>query len=292
MPFRAPNPRPPSLDEADIELPPLPPAAPRRWPPRADQGAGTGPVAKRTRKLALALGRASLLLLAAAITAALVLLSPVGTRRLARETAEREMQSLLDATEQERARAFASQRRPADLWRRSHGLLVVTSERLLYIGAAPLTLLRPADPGPRDLYLESWPWDGAVDLQVEQPGERIALRVRAPGRDMRYEVDVRHDAERLQTAAVAARTQRRGELERLQEADRPRPRVERYVPHVVQRGETLSALAVRYRTTVPVLRQLNGLRDENLRAGQRLRVPEPPATLDDDSLTAPAPAQR
>jgi membrane-bound lytic murein transglycosylase D len=45
--------------------------------------------------------------------------------------------------------------------------------------------------------------------------------------------------------------------------------------HKVARGETLSAIASRYRTSVRELQSLNGLRSQNrIRAGQRLRLPE------------------
>ena len=40
----------------------------------------------------------------------------------------------------------------------------------------------------------------------------------------------------------------------------------------VRRGDTLSAIARRYGTTVNKIKQLNGLRSNNIRQGQRLRV--------------------
>jgi len=41
----------------------------------------------------------------------------------------------------------------------------------------------------------------------------------------------------------------------------------------VRRGDTLSSIASRYRTTVAQLRQINGIRGSSLRAGQMIRVP-------------------
>jgi LysM repeat protein len=42
--------------------------------------------------------------------------------------------------------------------------------------------------------------------------------------------------------------------------------------HVVRRGETLSQISAKYHLTTRRLRQLNGLADADIRAGQRLRL--------------------
>lgn len=47
--------------------------------------------------------------------------------------------------------------------------------------------------------------------------------------------------------------------------------------HTVRPGDTLSGLALRYDVTVAALKQRNGLRDEVIRVGQRLAIPEPDA---------------
>jgi membrane-bound lytic murein transglycosylase D len=46
-----------------------------------------------------------------------------------------------------------------------------------------------------------------------------------------------------------------------------------FLQHKVRRGETLHALADRYKTTVPVLRELNGLKRDSLRRTARLVIP-------------------
>jgi LysM repeat protein len=43
--------------------------------------------------------------------------------------------------------------------------------------------------------------------------------------------------------------------------------------YIVRRGETLTALARRFRTSPDVLRQLNQLPTDDITVGQRLRVP-------------------
>ena len=46
-----------------------------------------------------------------------------------------------------------------------------------------------------------------------------------------------------------------------------------FLQHNVRRGETLHALAARYKTTVPVLKELNGLKRDSLRRTARLVIP-------------------
>lgn len=51
-------------------------------------------------------------------------------------------------------------------------------------------------------------------------------------------------------------------------------RIESYIIHYVQRGETLSEIANRYRTSVSAIARLNGLNRVHLiNKGQRLKIP-------------------
>lgn len=54
--------------------------------------------------------------------------------------------------------------------------------------------------------------------------------------------------------------------------DAPSPASRSASTHLVRRGETLGAIARRYRVSVAVLQEWNGLRGTAIRAGQRLRV--------------------
>jgi membrane-bound lytic murein transglycosylase D len=75
--------------------------------------------------------------------------------------------------------------------------------------------------------------------------------------------DLRVPAEHAERAAAGLRT--------LPEWKPPRPA---YVTHRVRAGQTLSAIARRYGTTVRAILRSNGLRSANrLRIGQRLRIP-------------------
>jgi len=175
-PPRRPPPAPPDAHPHDEPLPPRP--RPGAWPPGAPV-----PIADRQhrpRKLALALTRASGLAIAVAITAALLLVSPVGTRRGAHQLAARELATMLEPDERILAQTPVSMRRAADLWRRSYGVLAVTSRQLVLVGAAPIPLLRPLDPGPRELLLHRWPAGTDVTLDTEAIAGLGTLQVRAP----------------------------------------------------------------------------------------------------------------
>jgi len=51
-----------------------------------------------------------------------------------------------------------------------------------------------------------------------------------------------------------------------------RPATRQRVTHVIRRGETLSSIARRYRTTVAAVKETNGLRTNTIQAGKRLAV--------------------
>lgn len=56
--------------------------------------------------------------------------------------------------------------------------------------------------------------------------------------------------------------------------------------HVVRAGDTLSEIAARYDVSVGELKRRNGLRDDVIRAGQRLTIPEPGVVADVAAATA------
>ena len=76
-------------------------------------------------------------------------------------------------------------------------------------------------------------------------------------------------------AAAAARQAVTRDEEALTATTRaPAPPAERYESYIVQRGETLTGLARRFRSSPDVLRQLNQLSTDEIKVGQRLRVPK------------------
>lgn len=54
---------------------------------------------------------------------------------------------------------------------------------------------------------------------------------------------------------------------------KPKPKTPTVVRHTVKRGETLSAIAKRYKTTVSKIQQSNGIRGTVIRVGQTLKIP-------------------
>ena len=229
-------------------------------------------------RVLVALTSTTALLLVAGLVAAAAIIPPIGARRDAREAAQREVTAQLGNGERVVARVFASQRRWTDMWRESFGVVVATDRRLLYVGAPPTPLLRPREDGPLELLVESYPYDAAFTLEPRSlfRGMVRGLALRTPGGRVNFVVDDREwsGALAVSRASATARQSVTRELEQLARANRSAaPRAAEYVPYVVQRGETLIGLARRFGTSPDVLRQLNQLRSDDIRAGQRLRVP-------------------
>lgn len=224
----------------------------------------------------------------AALVATASVLSPIGARRTAREAALREVDAQMMPGETVTARTFASQRRWTDMWRESFGVLVATNRRLLYVGAPPIPLIGPREDGPLALLVESFPYDAAFTLEPRTVwrGRGRGLLLRSPAGDVGFLVDDSNWGDALQVAAQSARSREAvaKDIERLNARVRaPAPRMAEYEYHIVRRGETLTALAARYRTSIDVLMQLNQLTGDGLETGQRLRVPK----LEPDSTDGP-----
>jgi LysM repeat protein len=215
----------------------------------------------------------------AALVAAAAIVPPIGARRVARDAALNEISAMMLPGEQVVARTFASQRRWTDMWRESFGVVVATDRRLLYVGAPPTPLLRPREDGPLELLVESYPYHTAFTLEPRTLlwGRQHGLVLRTPGMAVDFLVDDEawNEARRVAVASAAARGVATRELEQVDQRVREVPRrAEEYVPYVVRRGETLTGLARRFRTSPDVLRQLNRLEQDELTVGQRLRVPK------------------
>lgn len=230
-------------------------------------------------RILLALTSTTALLATVGIVAAAAVIPPIGARRTARTAAENEVVAQIGVDERIIAQSFASQRRWTDMWRESYGVVVATDRRLLYVGAPPTPLLRPRDDGPLELLVESYPYKSAftLDPRTLWGGRVRGLVLRTPLAQVDFLVDDRDWPKASQVAVSAARARRvvTEEMQQLDAATRsPLPAAAEYVPYVVRRGETLTGLAVRFRTSPDVLRQLNQLKSDNIQAGQRLRVPK------------------
>ena len=241
------------------------------------------------RRIAAALTRSSALLAVAALVAAASMVPPIGARRTARLAAEQEVRSLLASDEVIVASVFASQRRWTDVWRESFGIVAATSRRILYVGAPPTPLLRPREDGPMELLVESYPYERSFVIEPRDVffGRLRGLALRTPLAQVDFHISGSEwkAAQAVAKAALTSQQQITVDAENQERFNRaPAPEAEVYVPYIVKRGETLTGLAVRLRTTPDVLRQLNQLRDDNIKSGQRIRVPRGALS---DSLTLP-----
>ena len=164
------------------------------------------------------------------------------------------------------------------MYRESFGVVVATDRRVLYVGAPPTPILRPREDGPEELLVESYPYDAAFTLEPRLLFRGLArgLELRTPTAHVEFLVDNATWPEAVKGAQASVEGRR--EVTRLDEAfarsnrTAPPPAAE-YDSYIVQRGETLTGLARRFQTSPDVLRQLNQLKSDAIRSGQRLRVP-------------------
>lgn len=141
----------------------------------------------------------------------------------------------------------------------------------------------------RQAYEEMQRVSGQVDVlesNLQQLGERVGRIERGGGEIGQLKADIdalKSDLARLRremqdqrreiVADIVAR------INKAQPVAAPQP-VRPSVPsvpvgeYVVQRGDTLSLISQAFGTTVGKLRELNGLRSDNLRVGQKLIVPD------------------
>ena len=239
-------------------------------------------------RVLVALTSTTAVLATAAVVAAAAVVPPIGARRTARDAALREIGAQVLPGEHIVAQVFASQRRWTDMWRESFGVVAATNRRLLYVGAPPTPLLRPRDDGPLELLVESYPYDAAFTLAPRTiwRGRGRGLVLRTPAAQVDFIVDDGSwiDAQRVAVESARARGAVSREIEQLDATLRaPAPVAAEYVFHIVKRGETLTGLARRFQTSPDVLRQLNQLTQDDIKVGQRLRVPK----VEADSVEQP-----
>jgi hypothetical protein len=263
----------PLIDVPDPPAEPAPTYAPlhRRRAPRT-----------RLRTFLIGLSGGTVLLLVLAVLAVATIFSPIGARRAGRAAAEQELRGELAPDERVIARSYVSQRQWIDNFRESFGVLVATDRRLLFVGAPPASLLRPSE-GPPELRVQSVPYDATFTIDTAHMffGTAPAVVVRVPAGNLWFIVPRDEQAR----ARAVDETVDRVLLARARERERelaataaPPPTPDVYVTHVVRYGEALTTIARRYRTSADVVRQLNNLSTDAIRAGQRLRVPAPPDT--------------
>lgn len=168
------------------------------------------------------------------------------------------------------------QRSPGDYFRRTRGALVMTPERLVYVGLLPRDVFA-AGTDPDIFERATFPLDTltvvrprrailatARALEIEREGETAILVVPRESwplaESLLAEVGQRHAAERAEAERIRAER-----IAAEEAAKRP-------IHHTVARGEALSTIATRYGITVERIQELNGMTDTRIRVGQSLLV--------------------
>lgn len=172
------------------------------------------------------------------------------------------------------------QRRPTDYYRAANGLLVATSDRLIFIGIAPTDMLESED-APQTILQYDYPNDTlltmapvrayfltATGVRISYPGRTSSTLAATPGEDRALDqlvayVNRNHAAER-----EAARRERKLRADVAALINEP-------IYYVVKRGDALSTIATRFDATMDQIRQWNSLTGDRVKIGQRLVVKPP-----------------
>jgi LysM repeat protein len=248
----------------------------------------------RLQRVLIGLSGGTLLLIVGGVLALATVLSPIGARRAARAAAEAELLAELDPGERVLARSYVSQRNWWDNFRESFGVLAATDRRLLFVGAPPAPWIRTTADGPSELRARSFSYDAPFTAEPARMllGTVEGVVVKTTAGDVpflvpRGERQHARDIARVVDRALGAQTEALARDQQSRVA--PPPPAPVYGSHVVRPGEAVTTIARRYRTTPDVVRQLNRLRTDRIRIGQRLRVPIPADSAVAGARPAPAP---
>lgn len=197
---------------------------------------------------------------------------PEGSARLANA----ELEALLQRGERVEQRAPVMQRRWWDHFRVTHGVLAATDRRLLFVGVPPAALI-PRGFEPQDFVTRSIPYDRPVVARYgrlffgTRPGLRLAMG------DERENFAFSSIERGRMDSVVAVLARRQMALRAASEAERRATEAtaaasRRAIYHLVQRGETLDAIARRYGVSPDSIVSWNSLTSTRINAGTRLMV--------------------
>ena len=223
-------------------------------------------------------------LLAAVLIGQLVLHAIQTEPRNARALTEREVRvTMLGPDERVLAQVPVMSRSPLNYYRATRGTLLLTDQRLVYLGLLPRDLSSSPD-APPAFEQRDYPIDTLTSVEKSRvffylmPG----LAIDAPNGSIRLAAD---ESDWPKAAALQrtlawqhAGLFSEGRRQEAQDttaalaraaaaAEAARPRF-----HVVQNGEALASIARLYDTTPEALQQLNQLPDTRIRVGDRIRV--------------------
>lgn len=204
--------------------------------------------------------------------------------RDAQALTEREIRlTVLRPDERVLAQVPVVQRSPLNYYRATRGVLMLTDQRLVYLGLVPRDLLASPDAPPafeqRDFPIDTLT---SVDRTRVFFYTQRGLDIDAPNGGIRLSAsaDDWNEAEALQRTLAwqhaglfAEGARRRAERELIEEAAQTgaaHAKQPRY--HVVQRGDALASIARLYETTPERIQALNRLPDTRIRVGDRIQV--------------------
>ena len=201
--------------------------------------------------------------------------NPADTKS-ARANARGLLLSALDPGERIERQAYAYQRYWWDYFRETHGLLVLTDRRILFVGVPPANYLVPND-GPPASERREFALDTLTTVRRGRVFAQTAPGLVFAGRGAKETFAIPSESRAAADAIVRA-LERRQAL--IREAASRERRTQEYaswlarlpVWHRVERGDALSTIATRYNATVEQLREWNRLSNDRVRIGQRLLV--------------------
>lgn len=161
-------------------------------------------------------------------------------------------------------------------FRVSHGILAATDRRIIYVGVPPTGIL-PREEEPAELEEDSWRYDQPLAARRERTrfGNRVGLVLSLDGTEQPFAIAARHTGKVDTLFAIIGR--RREELQAVREAERRALEVaaaaaRRPIYHLIQPGESLERIGLRYGASLDSLRAWNNLRGDRIYPGERLLV--------------------
>jgi hypothetical protein len=174
-------------------------------------------------------------------------------------------------------------RAPIDYFRVTRGVLVLTDQRMVFLGLRPRDLLSSAD-APPTFDERDFPIDTLVSVRAGRAVAGLAkgVVIRTPRETIRLGVPTAAwpDAQKL----VATMTSRREgahtagvqqeSMRKIADAEWKRAVAEWLKPQIytVRRGDALGSIATQWNTTPEELQRLNKLPDNRIKVGQTLTV--------------------
>lgn len=178
--------------------------------------------------------------------------------------------------EEVRTTIDAYHRSPWDYFQKTRGVLVLTDRRVVFVGAPPREILAPRDE-PQPFVQRPFPLDTTTTIDFGRvylgTATGISLRHRnrtqivAVAPEQRELLRAIADTMRLRAAATREQARLRHEADLAAQAAARAPRF-----HIVQQGEALSTIAIRFNTTPEKIVEWNALPNPRIRVGQRLMV--------------------